>query len=1289
MRKFMLRGFVSLLAVLMGLGAFNGGVLWLGKADAAAPFPGSGTASSPYLVGTPEQFDSIRNYTPSKYYFKLTSDIDLSGYSAGTGWVPIGAITRVFYAHLDGDGHKITGLTINDPTADYMGLFGYLGGSYSISNLTLENVSVTGRQYVGGLAGYTASGTIAGSSVSGQVTGSTEVGGLVGANYGSTIGGSHSSANVSGTSHIGGLIGEAEMSGSAINNSYATGDITGANGGEAVGGLVGLTGTGSAPINNSYASGRVTGDSMVGGLIGEAVSVNIGNSYSAGEVNGSSNVGGLVGYSASTATIGNSYASGAVSGTSSAGGLVGYKNYNLTIKNSYASGLVNEGVGSTGVGGLVGDGDPDVGGMYAPVLNSFYDSDATGQSVSAGGTGVATSQMKDAGTFGADAANAWDFTAVWALDPTRNGGYPYLLATQAYLDYDGNGGVSGSVPPSRSYIPGERAAVDSGTMVLDSSLTALGYRFYGWNTAADGTGATYRPGDSITITSNTTLYAYWILPSSDASLAFTIGTVSANGTSEETVTDIPYGTTLSEFKTAVVPASGATFEIYESDGTTVATRLATGDQMIVTAEDGVTKVTYTLTVSANGAKDITSFSLAAQTRAATINAASHTVSLQVAYGTDRSCLAATFSLSADASAKVGGVDQVSGATLNDFTSPVTYKVQAGDGSTQDWTVTVTVAPNSAKDIASFSFPEQTGPATINSSAHAVSIQVAYGTSLNGLVASFALSPGAAAKVGTATQVSGTTANDFSSPVTYKVTAENGSSQSWKVTVTVAVNDAKDFTAFSLAEQTGAAVIDAAAHTVSIEVANGTDLSNLAAAFALSAGASAKVGTAAQVSGTTANDFTTPVTYIVTATDGSSQIWTVTVTVAAAVSSAKDITAFSLAEQSAAAVIDATAHTVSIEVANGTDAGSLVAAFALSAGASAKVGAAAQVSGTTANDFTSPVTYEVTAEDGSSQNWTVTVTVAKSNAATLTSAVGTVSSNGTANETITNIPYGTTLAAFKAAITPAAKASFNVYDSDGTSLATVLETGKKVIVTAEDGVTRITYTVTVNAAPPINDGGGSVPTTPVTNPSDGGSAGNPSSDEPADDPTTQPQQPTSFSDIIGHWAEAAIQQGVQSGIVTGYPDGTFKPNQPVTREEFAVMLIKALKPQSAGAELIFTDKDKIGAWAREAVAQAVQEGIIKGYVDGSFRPDAEITRTEMIAMIANALKLTAEAGSATGFADDKDIPAWARGAIAAIKNLGIVQGAGENRFHPNVKATRAEAITVLVEMLARLNRQISR
>ena len=279
------------------------------------------------------------------------------------------------------------------------------------------------------------------------------------------------------------------------------------------------------------------------------------------------------------------------------------------------------------------------------------------------------------------------------------------------------------------------------------------------------------------------------------------------------------------------------------------------------------------------------------------------------------------------------------------------------------------------EITSFSFPEKTGPAVIDTTSHTVDIEVTAGTDVTNLVPTFTLSTGASAKVGVIDQVSGTTANDFTDPVTYTITAEDGvTTQYWVILVTIALNTESDITAFGFPEKTGPAVIDTTSHTVDIEVTAGSDVTNLVATFTLSTGASANVGVIDQVSGTTPNDFTDPVTYLITAEDGvTTQNWVVSVTIA--LNTESDITAFGFPEKTGPAVIDTTSHTVAIEVVAGTDVTGLVATFTLSTGATAKISATDQVNGTTSNDFTNPVTYTVTAEDGvTTQDWAVTVTI---------------------------------------------------------------------------------------------------------------------------------------------------------------------------------------------------------------------------------------------------------------------------------------------------------------------------
>jgi predicted extracellular nuclease len=178
---------------------------------------------------------------------------------------------------------------------------------------------------------------------------------------------------------------------------------------------------------------------------------------------------------------------------------------------------------------------------------------------------------------------------------------------------------------------------------------------------------------------------------------------------------------------------------------------------------------------------------------------------------------------------------------------------------------------------------------------------------------------------------------------------------------IAKSSAKDIVGFELAEQTGSANINSTSHTVDIEVVYGTDVTNLTPTITVS-----KRATVSPASGV-AQDFTNPVTYTVTAQDGTTQDWVVTVTVATTQSSANDIVTFEIPGQ-ISATIDANAATVDVLMPFGTDVTSLTPNITVSAAAT--ISPASGV----AQDFTNPVTYTVTAQDGSTKDWTVTVTV---------------------------------------------------------------------------------------------------------------------------------------------------------------------------------------------------------------------------------------------------------------------------------------------------------------------------
>ncbi|MBX6350792.1 MAG: S-layer homology domain-containing protein [Clostridia bacterium] len=175
----------------------------------------------------------------------------------------------------------------------------------------------------------------------------------------------------------------------------------------------------------------------------------------------------------------------------------------------------------------------------------------------------------------------------------------------------------------------------------------------------------------------------------------------------------------------------------------------------------------------------------------------------------------------------------------------------------------------------------------------------------------------------------------------------------------------------------------------------------------------------------------------------------------------------------------------------------------------------------------------------------------------------------------------------------------------------------------------------------------------------------------------------FSDIDGHWAQATIEAYLQRGVIDPSADGKFHPDDPVTRLDFTVWLARGLEleGQAAGAPP-FKDFDRIPEDLQPAVAAAVAAGLVKGYPDGTFRPQATITRAELATLIGRSLEsmgVPAEARWFAIFGDGDTIPAWALPAAAAIARH-IIYGVPSTKprldFEPNRTATRAEAITMI-------------
>ena len=184
-----------------------------------------------------------------------------------------------------------------------------------------------------------------------------------------------------------------------------------------------------------------------------------------------------------------------------------------------------------------------------------------------------------------------------------------------------------------------------------------------------------------------------------------------------------------------------------------------------------------------------------------------------------------------------------------------------------------------------------------------------------------------------------------------------------------VSSAKAITAFTIPNQTGTTSINESAHTIALTMPHGTATTALVASFTTT-GASVSVNGAVQASGTTPNDFTNPLTYLVTAADASTQAYIVTVIVAPNPSSLKAITAFTIPNQTGTTSINESAHTISLTMPVGTNVTALVPTITIT-------GTSVNPASGVAQNFTNPVNYTVTAADASTQVYVVTITISVS------------------------------------------------------------------------------------------------------------------------------------------------------------------------------------------------------------------------------------------------------------------------------------------------------------------------
>ena len=162
-----------------------------------------------------------------------------------------------------------------------------------------------------------------------------------------------------------------------------------------------------------------------------------------------------------------------------------------------------------------------------------------------------------------------------------------------------------------------------------------------------------------------------------------------------------------------------------------------------------------------------------------------------------------------------------------------------------------------------------------------------------------------------------------------------------------------------------------------------------------------------------------------------------------------------------------------------------------------------------------------------------------------------------------------------------------------------------------------------------------------------------------------------TDIQGHWAQNTINKWVD---ISGYPDGTFRPNNMITRAEFVVLVNNAMGYTKSGYAY-FSDVPS-HYWGKNAIQTGVAAGYISGDGNGIFRPNDPVTRQEAAAMISRILDLKQNESRAYRYTDSYAISNWAKGVVGAVSEAGIMAGYPDGSFGPNKVLTRAEAVLAL-------------
>lgn len=190
--------------------------------------------------------------------------------------------------------------------------------------------------------------------------------------------------------------------------------------------------------------------------------------------------------------------------------------------------------------------------------------------------------------------------------------------------------------------------------------------------------------------------------------------------------------------------------------------------------------------------------------------------------------------------------------------------------------------------------------------------------------------------------------------------------------------------------------------------------------------------------------------------------------------------------------------------------------------------------------------------------------------------------------------------------------------------------------------------------------------------------NPEPKEPDKPHNPELPEKDEFVDVGGHWAHDCILTLIKHGIIQGYPDGTIRPDNYITRAETAVLVGKALGLEEEKGSTGYIDL--IPGWAKGYIKSTTTNNIFTGYPNKTFKPNKNITREEMTAVLMRAFDKALENDIELSFTDKESIGNWALAHVKAGVEHKVIEGYPDNTFKPKNNITRAEAFTIICKLL---------